>query len=107
MQASTSSPAVQESAPTSNQELRPLEEFEGEARELFLRALFSYSAAFMRDFKTGDPKIDVENDDGPGEQFQLEWLLTRALFASYAAMRVLNIEPKRSVTEKFSEEVGK
>jgi hypothetical protein len=84
-----------------------LEEFEGEARELFLRAFFQFGAALMRDFKTGDPKTDKENDHEPGEQIQLNWLLTRSLFAAYEAMEVLGVKPKLSVTQKFSDELSK
>jgi hypothetical protein len=83
-----------------------LEEFEGENRELFLRAIFHFGEALMRDFKTGNPQIDAENEDGEGERIQLEWLLTRALFAAYDAMKVLGVEPKLPETAEFSEELS-
>jgi hypothetical protein len=88
---------------TEFKELRPLEEFEGENRELFLRAFFHYGASFLRDFKTGDPKIDAENEDGDGERFQLNWLLTRSLFAAYEAMEILGVKPKLSSEEEISQ----
>jgi hypothetical protein len=74
----------------------------------FLRAFFEFGNALLRDFKTGNPQIDAENEDGFGEQHQLEWLLTRALFCAYATMKLLGIEPKgASVTQEFAEELGK
>ena len=86
-------------------EMRPLQEFEGENRELFLRAFFEFGNVLLRDFKTGNPEEDQENEYD--ESFRLEWLLTRALFAAYAALQLLGIEPKRSVTHEFAEELTK
>jgi hypothetical protein len=84
-------------------ECRPLEEFQGENRELFLRFFLHFGAALLKDFKTGNPQIDAENEDGDGERFQLEWLLTRAFFASYVALELLGIKPDLSETAEFTE----
>jgi hypothetical protein len=93
--------------PIEFKELRPLEEFSGRNRELFLRAFFHFGASLLRDFKTGDPKIDAENEDGDGERVQLNWLLTRSLFASYEAMKILGVKPKLSSEEEFNASNGK
>ena len=87
-------------------ECRPLEEFEGEDRELFLRAFFHFGAALMADFKTGNSAVDKETEDGFGESFQLKWIMQRSLFAAYEAMDILGIKPKAFAIAEFNDKLN-
>jgi hypothetical protein len=88
-------------------ECRPLAEFEGENRELFLRAFLHFGASLMGDFKTGNTAIDRDNEDGENERFALRSILQRALFAAYESMELLGVQPKPTATRLFSEELSK